>query len=82
MLPKDKRVCDAEGPRHEFEVSLFFWESQGRMAPHRCLKHTDDDVSLVVPEGAAVSSSAVQKPKFWEKLKNARKSIRRGNEMI
>ncbi|KAF3933678.1 hypothetical protein ABW19_dt0200534 [Dactylella cylindrospora] len=34
-----KRLCVAPGPHHEFEVSLFFHESQGKIAPRRCPTH-------------------------------------------
>ncbi|KAJ4156086.1 hypothetical protein LMH87_001300 [Akanthomyces muscarius] len=34
-----KHVCHAPGPLHEFEVSRFFYESQGDILPRHCPKH-------------------------------------------
>jgi hypothetical protein len=40
-----KCICVAPGPPHEFEVSKFFYESQGRSAPSKCPKHRENDVA-------------------------------------
>jgi Alpha-kinase family/von Willebrand factor type A domain len=34
-----KLICLDPGPHHEFEVSRFFYESQGRSTPRRCTTH-------------------------------------------
>ncbi len=39
----EKRLCTAPGPRpHEFNVSRFFYESQGQILPRLCPKHNAD----------------------------------------
>lgn len=37
-------VCEGPGDDHEFEISLFFHESQGQAAPHECPEHRAPDV--------------------------------------
>ena len=62
-------LCVAPGPDHEFEVSRFFFESQGRSTPRTCPKHREDNM--------AVSRSAVVGVNLWSRLKFAtrKKSI-------
>lgn len=55
------RVCVAPGTHHEFEVSKFFYESQGRRTPRKCGQHRDDDVAI--HRTTSVSWN------FWTKLK-------------
>ncbi|OAQ98531.1 hypothetical protein LLEC1_02776 [Akanthomyces lecanii] len=43
-----KHVCHAPGPLHEFEVSRFFYESQGDILPRYCPKHRGLAVSKAV----------------------------------
>lgn len=38
-----KLVCVAPGPHHEFDISTFFYESQGRSTPRRCPVHRGKD---------------------------------------
>jgi len=52
-------VCVASGaPQHEFEVSRFFYESQGRSTPRKCLKHRGDGMTASRALPASVGSSA------------------------
>jgi hypothetical protein len=52
-----KWICVAPGPHHEFEVSKFFYESQGRSTPRKCYDHRGDDIRS--RDGAAVSSNSI-----------------------
>jgi Alpha-kinase family/von Willebrand factor type A domain len=65
----DKWICVAPGPHHEFDVSKFFYESQGRIAPRKCPEHYDKDETG--------SRAAVVGGNFWARLKVAtrKKSI-------
>ncbi|KAH7350795.1 elongation factor-2 kinase EFK-1B isoform [Rhexocercosporidium sp. MPI-PUGE-AT-0058] len=54
-------ICSAPGPDHEFEVSKFFYESQGQLTPRRCAEHTERDRS--------VSSAAAVGGSVWGRLK-------------
>jgi hypothetical protein len=62
---RKKWLCVAEGEDdHEFDVSLFFWESQGRRAPRKCPRHrADEHLDRVFREDmgwrSTVSSSSV-----------------------
>lgn len=38
-------VCAAPGPPHEYEVSRFFYLSQGKSPPTKCPKHADRDAT-------------------------------------
>lgn len=61
-----KRVCVAPGgggggggiPYHEFEASRFFYESQGRSTPRRCLAHGGDDTTRLRTVPASVRRDA------------------------
>jgi Mg-chelatase subunit ChlD len=51
-------ICVAPGPHHEFEVSKFFHESQGRSTPRTCPDHREKDGEEDVPMlGTAVVGS-------------------------
>ncbi|KAK3947834.1 hypothetical protein QBC32DRAFT_353234 [Pseudoneurospora amorphoporcata] len=41
---KVRRMCTGPGKYHEFEVSRFFFESQGRATPTKCVIHREGDV--------------------------------------
>ncbi|KAF1999556.1 hypothetical protein P154DRAFT_546133 [Amniculicola lignicola CBS 123094] len=41
-----KLMCVAKGPTHEFEVSKFFYESQGTSAPRKCNAHREEDIEM------------------------------------
>jgi hypothetical protein len=41
-----KRICVAPGPHHEFDVSTFFEESQGRTKSRKCPEHRQDGVAI------------------------------------
>ncbi|KAN0079115.1 kinase-like protein [Elaphomyces granulatus] len=58
-----KWICVAPGPRHEFDVSEFFYVSQGRRMPRKCPEHCDEDVT--VPRTSVVGSN------HWNRLKSA-----------
>jgi hypothetical protein len=42
-----EEICIADGPDHEFMVSRFFYESQGRSTPLECPKHCDVSVTAI-----------------------------------
>lgn len=54
-------ICMAPGPNHEFDMSKFFYESQGQLAPRRCPNHLEKDKS--------VSSAAVVGGSLWSRMK-------------
>ena len=54
-------ICIAPGPNHEFDMSKFFYESQGQLAPRRCPIHLEKDKS--------VSSAAVVGGSLWSRMK-------------
>lgn len=54
-------ICMAPGPNHEFDMSKFFYESQGQLAPRRCPIHLEKDKS--------VSSAAVVGRSLWSRMK-------------
>jgi len=54
-------ICMAPGPNHEFDMSKFFYESQGQLAPRRCPIHLEKDKS--------VSSAAVVGGSLWSRMK-------------
>ncbi|KAE8449592.1 hypothetical protein EG329_007922 [Mollisiaceae sp. DMI_Dod_QoI] len=54
-------ICMAPGPNHEFDVSKFFYESQGQLAPRRCPEHLEKDKS--------VSSASVVGGSLWNRMK-------------
>jgi hypothetical protein len=45
-------ICIEPGPTHEFELSRFYFESQGQLTPRKCDKHREKD--LIASGGAAV----------------------------
>ena len=75
-----KWMCVAEGPDHEFDVSKFFYESQGRKAPRKCPEHHEEEASVHTTElsTAVLAKPEMSKPvtvvgSLWAKLKSARK---------
>jgi Alpha-kinase family len=64
---KSRWICVADGPHHEFDVSKFFFESQGRLVPRKCISHREADVSATISRSALVGSN------LWAKLKSATK---------
>lgn len=54
--------CVAPGPDHEFDVSKFFYESQGKGMPRKCPEHQEKDASASSP--AAVGGS------LWSRMKS------------
>ncbi|KAF2474959.1 uncharacterized protein BDR25DRAFT_301511 [Lindgomyces ingoldianus] len=64
-----KWICIAPGPHHEFEVSEFFSESQGRGMPRKCPEHREKDAITLV------ARRAVPKPVQKSALPPASRSI-------
>ncbi|KAJ6265082.1 Alpha-protein kinase vwkA [Drechslerella dactyloides] len=83
---KVKRICVGPGPHHEFEMSLFFYESQGRKAMRMCSKHRNKEDKLKNIDGGLTLTSGPlvvdDTGQFWNQLKSAarRKSISSGSE--
>jgi hypothetical protein len=65
-----KWICVGPGPHHEFEVSRFFYESQGRRTPRTCSEHRRK-------KGASVPNTGVVR-RFWAKLKSATARSKKG----
>jgi hypothetical protein len=55
-------ICVAPGPNHEFDVSKFFYESQGQLTPRRCPEHLEKDKTI--------SSAAVVGGSLWSRMKS------------
>jgi len=55
-------ICVAPGPNHEFDVSKFFYESQGQSTPRKCPEHLEKDPS--------VSSAATVGGNLWNKMRS------------
>ncbi|KAH7226202.1 hypothetical protein BKA60DRAFT_555652 [Fusarium oxysporum] len=62
---KEKVICVAPGTHHEFDVSRFYWESQGRVAPRKCEGHRERDET--------VARTAVMGGNFFGRLRGATK---------
>ncbi|KAI2622350.1 hypothetical protein GGR54DRAFT_58358 [Hypoxylon sp. NC1633] len=62
-------ICHGPGPTHEFDVSKFFYESQGQAPAHRCPEHRERDTTI--------STSSVVGGGLYSKMKSAnqKKSI-------
>ncbi|KAF2109414.1 hypothetical protein BDV96DRAFT_502565 [Lophiotrema nucula] len=58
-----KMLCVAPGLHHEFEVSTFFYESQGQRRPRKCPEHRG--------EGDSVARVATMTTSAWERSKTA-----------
>ncbi|KAH0559113.1 hypothetical protein GP486_004325 [Trichoglossum hirsutum] len=65
-----KLICVAPGTHHEFEVSKFFYASQGRTTPRKCPIHREGDDTL--PRSAVVSGN------LWSRLRYATKKSNSG----
>ncbi|CAD0097834.1 unnamed protein product [Aureobasidium mustum] len=61
--PTVQYSCIEDGPKHEFEVSEFFYESQGQFPPRKCPDHREKDVT----EASAGSAGE----KMWNRMKSA-----------
>ncbi|KAK6536346.1 hypothetical protein TWF281_000585 [Arthrobotrys megalospora] len=71
--------CTAPAPYHEFAVSKFFYESQGRATPHKCFMHRDEggakgSLALTAKtrkNSAAVVGITVADERLWGTLRSA-----------
>ena len=63
-----KRLCIDPGSHHEFEISTFFYESQGQSVPRKCPEHREEEVT-VTKTAPVVSTARVSGN--WEKFKTA-----------
>jgi hypothetical protein len=61
----ERWICSAPGPNHEYDVSRFFYESQGQLEPRRCADHLERDET--------VSSADVVGESLWSAMKSADK---------
>lgn len=61
------RPCEGPGEDHDFGVSLFFWESQGRVAPNKCLDHIERDTTA--------NSAAAAGGGLWSRMQAARSTV-------
>jgi hypothetical protein len=43
--PMSQRLCPGPGKEHNFGVCKFFYASQGKIPPHMCPKHLEDNVT-------------------------------------
>jgi len=69
-----KLICVAPGPHHEFEASAFFYESQGRSTPRRCVAHRTPEENIMRAEDTRTRArTAVTGDGFWSRLKCARR---------
>jgi len=71
-----KLICVGPGPHHEFEVSGFFYESQGRSTPRRCPEHRergDEDITTASSATRSRTRTAVVDGGFWARLKSAKR---------
>ncbi|KAM0558116.1 hypothetical protein ACHAPJ_005283 [Fusarium lateritium] len=62
---KEKVICIAPGTHHEFDVSRFYYESQGQIPPRKCPAHLERDET--------VARTAVVGGNFFGRLKSATK---------
>ncbi|PMD45588.1 hypothetical protein L207DRAFT_508431 [Hyaloscypha variabilis F] len=74
-LESTKLICVAPGPHHEFEASAFFYESQGRSMPRRCVEHrtAEEDIMRVETGSRVRNRRTVVGDGFWTRLKCAKR---------
>jgi hypothetical protein len=58
-----KLICVGSGPHHEFDVSKFFYESQGQIMPRTCPGHRAS-VDFV-PKTAGGGKTPVKAERKW-----------------
>jgi len=56
-----RRLCISPGPDHEFDASLFFYQSQGQAVPRKCPEHRSKDKDSATKQKPA-SSKRNQNP--------------------
>jgi hypothetical protein len=61
-VPTIRQLCTEDRPKHGFEVSRFFYESQGQCLPSKCPDHREKDM--------AESSAAAAGGSMWNRLKS------------
>ncbi|KAF5024848.1 hypothetical protein F66182_3087 [Fusarium sp. NRRL 66182] len=62
---KERLICVAPGTDHDFEVSRFYYESQGKIPPRKCPEHQERDET--------VARTAVMGGNFFGRLRSATK---------
>ncbi|KAK3312012.1 hypothetical protein B0H66DRAFT_596164 [Apodospora peruviana] len=73
----ERRICRTSGRRsHEFEVSRFFYESQGQRTPlHTCSKHGEENLTAAAAGGegeeSALPIAVVAEGEFWDNMRSA-----------
>jgi hypothetical protein len=58
-----KLICVGSGPHHEFDVSKFFYESQGQIMPRKCPGHRASED--FVPKTAGGGEAPVKAERKW-----------------
>jgi hypothetical protein len=79
-----KLVCLDPGPHHEFDVSRFFYESQGRSTPRRCATHREkegEDITMAESRTRTRMRTEVVGENFWARLKSAKSAKREKSVM-
>jgi hypothetical protein len=66
-----KWICIASGQHHEFEVSEFFYESQGRSTTRKCPEHREDYVTA--SRVVSVTRGELFAGNLWARLKTAKR---------
>ncbi|KAF1739435.1 Alpha-protein kinase 1 [Beauveria bassiana] len=51
-------TCAAPGPKHQFEVSMFYCESQGEQCPTVCEEHLEKDTTVTPTVGSGLWDTA------------------------
>ena len=71
--PTVRRSCSETGSKHEFEVSKFFYESQGQLLPSKCPDHRGEEITE--------SSAAAAGGGMWNRMQaTSPKGVMRGNK--
>lgn len=76
----ERRPCAAQSRRrHEFEISRFFYESQGQSIPDSCPQHREEDITGSTASGEGESSTVplavVAEGELWDNMRPASVSL-------